>query len=435
MLWDVFISHASEDKVDVARPLATALESAGLRVWLDEAQLKIGQSLSQKLSEGLSQSRFGVVILSRTFSTKSWTQRELGAFLSRTDAILPVWHRLESNEIGEMFPLLADLIAASTSEGIPSVAGKILEVAGKHLPRSRRNRAVYTSNLSVREDRVRRGLEVLESLSNPATLAQLEITAEGYPQSGWMGTDSPTLVEVLYGFSAPLVEYRTLEYSVRRNLALLDTSSRLQFALLEAALETFFNEGELAAVAPAIEYGPRVPGWRTKRMTNPARYWWQGISPDRFDAAMPFFLRPDPSASGADPLLSAQEFADVYRRAFASTDDKIKETLGLLANGLYGFSPAARPVLWRICVSLARVYQAFLGNSNFDPKQGTVDTIDQLYRPKETNCFPFQLSTTPGELYEPYAQTLTATLEYLESTTLRRIRAYLSAPREAMVPE
>ena len=65
--WDIFISHASEDKTKVARPLAEALRKAGVRVWLDEHQLKVGDSLSEKIDEGLSHSRFGAVILSPAF--------------------------------------------------------------------------------------------------------------------------------------------------------------------------------------------------------------------------------------------------------------------------------------------------------------------------------------------------------------------------------
>jgi hypothetical protein len=55
MLWDIFISHASEDKAEVARPLQKILEGAGLRVWLDENQLEIGDSLREKIDEGLAQ--------------------------------------------------------------------------------------------------------------------------------------------------------------------------------------------------------------------------------------------------------------------------------------------------------------------------------------------------------------------------------------------
>src|ERR1051325_7204220 len=128
MPWDVFISHASEDKAIVARPLAKLLRQAGITVWLDESELKIGDSLRGKIDEGLAQSRFGVVILSTSFFSKDWPQPELSALFARRDALLPVWHGLNSAEVATRSPLLADIIAASTSEGLPVVAGKIIAV-------------------------------------------------------------------------------------------------------------------------------------------------------------------------------------------------------------------------------------------------------------------------------------------------------------------
>jgi hypothetical protein len=99
MLWDVFISHASEDKAIVARPLAQLLEAADLRVWLDEAQLRLGDSLRERIDEGLAQSRFGVVILSPAFFAKQWTQSELDGWFARETSdqkkILPVWHEID----------------------------------------------------------------------------------------------------------------------------------------------------------------------------------------------------------------------------------------------------------------------------------------------------------------------------------------------------
>ena len=50
--WDVFISHASEDKAAVTNPLANSLERAGLRVWLDRQELRLGDSLREKIDEG-----------------------------------------------------------------------------------------------------------------------------------------------------------------------------------------------------------------------------------------------------------------------------------------------------------------------------------------------------------------------------------------------
>src|SRR4051812_31352652 len=43
--YDVFISHAREDKEDFVRPLAAALEARHLRPWYDEFTLRPGDSL------------------------------------------------------------------------------------------------------------------------------------------------------------------------------------------------------------------------------------------------------------------------------------------------------------------------------------------------------------------------------------------------------
>lgn len=64
--YDVFVSYASDDKDAVVRPLAHALQSAGLRVWFDGFALHIGDSLRQKIDRGLATSRFGVVGPSET---------------------------------------------------------------------------------------------------------------------------------------------------------------------------------------------------------------------------------------------------------------------------------------------------------------------------------------------------------------------------------
>lgn len=71
--WDVFICHATEDKVEVVRPLATALRDVGLTVWYDEFELRIGSSLRRSIDEGLAKSRFGVVVLSHAFFERNWT--------------------------------------------------------------------------------------------------------------------------------------------------------------------------------------------------------------------------------------------------------------------------------------------------------------------------------------------------------------------------
>lgn len=68
--WDVFISHAGEDKAAVAVPLAEALRELGLDVWIDVTELRIGDSLRRKIDHGLAHSSFGVVVFSKSFFSK-----------------------------------------------------------------------------------------------------------------------------------------------------------------------------------------------------------------------------------------------------------------------------------------------------------------------------------------------------------------------------
>jgi hypothetical protein len=76
--YDFFLSHASEDKEDIARPLYKALIAAGVTVWFDEAVLKLGDRLRQKIEEGLSKCRYGIVVISASFLNKNWTSFRRG---------------------------------------------------------------------------------------------------------------------------------------------------------------------------------------------------------------------------------------------------------------------------------------------------------------------------------------------------------------------
>jgi hypothetical protein len=129
----VFISHASEDKADVARPLRDALTRLGVTVSLDEAEMRIGHSLRRKIDEGIRSSRFGVVVLSEAFFTKGWTNHELDGLVTRTVAgeqsLLPIWHGLDADQVRAFSPSLADKVASSTeTSSIEEIVTQIAEV-------------------------------------------------------------------------------------------------------------------------------------------------------------------------------------------------------------------------------------------------------------------------------------------------------------------
>ena len=130
MEWDVFISHASEDKNDFVDPLAEALQRHGLRVWYDDFALEVGDSLRRSIDRGLAHSKFGVVVLSPHFLSKEWPQKELDGLVAREVAgvkvILPVWHNITAEKIRIRSPMLADRKATSSSRGIDRVVSDLI---------------------------------------------------------------------------------------------------------------------------------------------------------------------------------------------------------------------------------------------------------------------------------------------------------------------
>ena len=131
--YDVFISHASEDKEEVVRPLAIALQAKGVRVWYDEFEMKIGDSLRRKIDQGLANSRFGIVVISRSFIKKGWTNYELDGIMTKAisgqQVLLPIWHDITKQEVIDYSPSLADKVARSTGQQtVKEIADEIAEM-------------------------------------------------------------------------------------------------------------------------------------------------------------------------------------------------------------------------------------------------------------------------------------------------------------------
>ena len=130
---DVFISHASEDKDEIVRSLSNALVNEGLKVWYDEFSLRIGDSLRQKIDQGLANSRVGLVVLSPSFISKGWTNYELDGIVSRTvsgeQILLPIWHDITKQQVVDFSPSLADKVARSTAtHTVDEIAKEIAEL-------------------------------------------------------------------------------------------------------------------------------------------------------------------------------------------------------------------------------------------------------------------------------------------------------------------
>ncbi|MEH2184286.1 TIR domain-containing protein [Nostoc sp.] len=138
---DVFISHATEDKEIVARPVYQKLKDKGYKVCFDEASFTVGDSLSRSIAKGLLESRFIIIVLSPSFFKKGWTIHEYqGAVQRKIEAekiqtgnpvILPIWHEVTSQDVKKFDPTLLDIVATNFSNGIDKVINEIVAALTK----------------------------------------------------------------------------------------------------------------------------------------------------------------------------------------------------------------------------------------------------------------------------------------------------------------
>ena len=166
MNWDIFVSHAFEDK-EFARALANALSKKGLRVWFDEFQLRVGDSLRRSIDYGLSKSRFGAVVLSPSFFAKEWTQKELDALTARETKgkkiILPIWHNISAQEIRRYSPTLADRFAIDSVVGIDKTVDTLLSAIKFNTPRLRRTKTDERQQIGAELQETERSLTIKET--------------------------------------------------------------------------------------------------------------------------------------------------------------------------------------------------------------------------------------------------------------------------------
>ncbi|MBE1496760.1 hypothetical protein H4696_003860 [Amycolatopsis lexingtonensis] len=104
--YDVFISHVSRYKTEIATPLAGQLERRGLRTWIDDRRLTIGDDLAETIGFGIRSSRFGVIVVTPDFFGRRWPDREFG--LLRDKRLFLVLHQVEPARLGDLHPGLED---------------------------------------------------------------------------------------------------------------------------------------------------------------------------------------------------------------------------------------------------------------------------------------------------------------------------------------
>ena len=114
--FDVFVSHANDNKEEFVNALTAALSRLGISIWYDANILDWGDNWKLQIVNGLKKCRFGIVVVSPEFLGREWTEKELNELLQRQNeagekVILPLLYKLTISDMKKQYPQLADFQA------------------------------------------------------------------------------------------------------------------------------------------------------------------------------------------------------------------------------------------------------------------------------------------------------------------------------------
>lgn len=123
-----FLSHSSKDKAFV-RKLAADLVASGIKVWIDEQRILVGDSVPEKIAQGLAESDFFLIVVSHNSVNSAWVKKELNSALvheieRRKVTVLPI--KLDNEKMPESIheKLYADF-RGSYDEGLQKLLSSI----------------------------------------------------------------------------------------------------------------------------------------------------------------------------------------------------------------------------------------------------------------------------------------------------------------------
>ncbi|HEV2575655.1 MAG TPA: toll/interleukin-1 receptor domain-containing protein [Acidobacteriaceae bacterium] len=254
--FDVFVSHASEDKAAFVEPLATELRKWGLNVWFDRFELRVGDSLRESIERGLATSRYGIVVYSPAFLKKKWPRKELNGLFSREISgnrkrILPILHNLSIAELRKSYPIQADRYSLSSKVPLDELCRELIRVIKPEL-------------LELQE---------LERRSFDSAEVFLKTAGTKYPNyefSVYVANSSGKRIEIrskvpVTSEDAPTINLRFLGEGVRKAMELLRTGkaqswSSSEFTHLSSDIPFFPGpqEGMLLSAGPPVDPDPRA---------------------------------------------------------------------------------------------------------------------------------------------------------------------------------
>ncbi len=118
---DVFISHANKAKEDFVEELYHSLKKIGVDIFYDKKSLEWGDNWKDKILNGTKNAEFAIIVISKNFFDREWTERELSEFLNRQNKngqklILSIIHNITTEELKKKYPNVANIQAIDSEK-------------------------------------------------------------------------------------------------------------------------------------------------------------------------------------------------------------------------------------------------------------------------------------------------------------------------------
>lgn len=110
-----FISHAFIDKDSLVRELANEMRSLNCPVWYDEYTLEIGDNMIEKFNEGIKNTKYSIIVLSKSYITNTtWANYEFKKIIEKeNNTIIPIWYGVNRDEVENFSPGLSSVFGVS----------------------------------------------------------------------------------------------------------------------------------------------------------------------------------------------------------------------------------------------------------------------------------------------------------------------------------
>lgn len=135
--YDAFLSYASENE-QIASEIVGSLKSKGFKIWYAPLTLNVGEKLLDSIEDGLKNSNSGILLISKEYINKGWTNYELDIllrdYIEKSKNLFPIWHEISREAIDAWHRGLAGICALDTNLGLPMLSSKLTHALSKFAP-------------------------------------------------------------------------------------------------------------------------------------------------------------------------------------------------------------------------------------------------------------------------------------------------------------